>query len=232
MIVVVLAFTKMNNLSVARSDLPGQLAALRRPNTWIASALYVGTFGSFIGYSSAFPLLIKTQFPDIVVGHYAFLGALVGSLARPLGGWLADRYGGARITASAFVVMGMGALGVMAALRYGGFAEYLAAFCVLFVACGAGNGSVYRMIPAVFRATSATPAVAAREGGAALGIAAAVGAFGGFFVPRAFGSSLAHTGGVDAALIGFVGVYMLGLAITWICYLRRRTTLAASAAGI
>jgi MFS transporter, NNP family, nitrate/nitrite transporter len=81
----------------ARSTLKDQLIIVKRKHTWVMSWLYIGTFGSCIGYSAAFPLLLKTQFPAITRG-YAFLGPLVGSVARPLGGLLGDKVGGARVT--------------------------------------------------------------------------------------------------------------------------------------
>ena len=141
----------MDNLSVAQTDLGSSVVAAKRPHTWVMSVLYIGTFGSFIGYAAAFPLLIKGQFPDVDVTAYAFLGALVGSLSRPLGGRLADRVGGARVTAATFVVMGLGVLGVVSALSQQSFGLFFACFMLLFVASGVGNGSTYRMIPAIFR---------------------------------------------------------------------------------
>ena len=102
----------MNNLASARSNFNDQLAAVRHKHTWIMAWLYIGTFGSFIGYSAAFPLLLKTQFPE-VTANLAFLGPLVGSIARPLGGKLADRIGGARVTFWNFVVMALATLGVL-----------------------------------------------------------------------------------------------------------------------
>src|SRR6476660_8297857 len=100
------AWRFMDNLTVARTDFASSATAARRPHTWVMSFLYIGTFGSFIGYAAAFPLLIKGQFPEVDVTTFAFLGALVGSLSRPVGGRLADRVGGARITALSFVTMG------------------------------------------------------------------------------------------------------------------------------
>src|SRR5215510_12787822 len=87
----------MDNLTSARSTLKDQLVIIGRKHTWVMSWLYIGTFGSFIGYSAAFPLLLKTQFPAITA-NLAFLGPLVGSIARPLGGLLSDKIGGARVT--------------------------------------------------------------------------------------------------------------------------------------
>src|SRR2546421_5316465 len=88
------AFLFMDNLSSARSNFGDQLVIARRQQTWVMSFLYIGTFGSFVGYSAAFPLLLKTQFPA-VTASLAFLGPLVGSVSRPLGGLLSDKIGGA-----------------------------------------------------------------------------------------------------------------------------------------
>ena len=191
------------------------------------SFLYIGTFGSFIGFSAAFPLLIKTTFPEIAAVQIAFLGALVGSVARPLGGKLADRIGGAWVTVAAFVVMGVGILSAIAALNADNFTWFLISFLVLFVASGAGNGSTYRMIPAVFRQTTRgadgapEPARARREAAACIGIASAVGAYGGFLVPRGFAMSSAEFGSLVPALYIFCGFYVVCVLVTHFCYLRR-----------
>src|SRR5215469_15915261 len=123
----------MDNLAVARARLRDQAVVLRRRHTWLMSWLYIGTFGSFIGYSAAMPLLMKTAFPSVNSTEFAFLGPLVGSLARPLGGWLADRLGGAVVTFWTFVAMSTATLGVIATLGRGGFGPFLAMFLVLFV---------------------------------------------------------------------------------------------------
>ncbi|HEY8821388.1 MAG TPA: MFS transporter, partial [Dermatophilaceae bacterium] len=190
--------------------------------------LYVGTFGSFIGYSSALPLLMKTQFPAVHGVYFAFLGALVGSAFRPVGGWLADRIGGARITAAAFVAMTVGVGGVIYSVQHRAFGPFLGSFLVLFVLTGLGNGSTYRMIPAIYRTLAGADASAPeamvnarRQTAAALGVISAVGAYGGFFVPRALGASVSHTGSIEAALVGFVAFYAVCFAVTWWCYLRR-----------
>ena len=216
------AWRCMDNLVSAKSPMADQLRAAGRPQTWVMALLYVGTFGSFIGYGAAMPLLMKTQFPDVTGVYYAFLGALVGSAFRPLGGWLADRTGGARITAVVFVGMGLGVVGVIAAVRAGSFPLFLVGFLVLFALSGIGNGSTYRMIPAIFRSQTADGGVARRHGAAALGLISAIGAYGGFLVPRAFGVSVERTGGIEAALVGFIGFSVLCTAVTWWCYLRSR----------
>src|SRR5262249_34860254 len=137
----------------------------------------------------------------------AFLGPLVGSVVRPLGGLLADRIGGAKGTFWNFVVMGVATLGVMYYVDIKSFPGFLAMFLVLFVATGIGNGSTYRMIPSIFReeklraagvgleARAAAVQAAVLESAAALGFIGAVGACGGYLIPRGFGASIAATGG-------------------------------------
>jgi NNP family nitrate/nitrite transporter-like MFS transporter len=122
-IAAVCAYFFMNNLSSAYSKPREQLAVLKYKHTWVMSFLYIGTFGSFIGYSAAMPLLIKINFfnqpiptiPGIGINfaYYAFLGALVGSIARPFGGWMADQWGGAKVTFWTFVAMIVGTLTVI-----------------------------------------------------------------------------------------------------------------------
>jgi NNP family nitrate/nitrite transporter-like MFS transporter len=188
----------------------------------------IGTFGSFIGYAGAFPTLLKTQFPGVTVS-IAFLGALVGSLSRPVGGILADRWGGARVTIASFGVMAVAAGGAVAALRSVSFPLFLASFLVLFVATGAGNGATYRMIPAVFRfgAASSESVTRARKAAAGcLGIAGAVGALGGFLIPRGFALSSSIAGSLQPALWVFVGVYLIMGVTTWSVYQRRGAALS------
>ncbi len=222
LLAAVVAWRVMANLSVATSSFRTSILAAKRPHTWIISFLYIGTFGSFIGFSAAFPLLIKTTFPEITVAHIAFLGALVGSVARPFGGKLADMLGGAWVTVCAFVVMGLGILAAIVALNAGSFAGFMVSFLFLFVASGAANGSTYRMIPAVFRLTTpGDPGRARREAAACIGIASAIGAYGGFLVPRGFAMSTSNFGSLIPALYVFCGFYVVCLAVTYFCYLRK-----------
>jgi NNP family nitrate/nitrite transporter-like MFS transporter len=230
------AWFGMNDLSVARASFKEQSIIFRRKHTWIVSWLYTGTFGSFIGYSAGLALLAKSEFPEVDATPYAFLGPFVGAAVRPVGGWLADRLGGARVTLATFVVMTLAALGVVAFLPSGGhggsFAGFLATFVVLFAATGIGNGSVYRMIPAVFsqfhlRLAGATPDEqmwatrnAAKEAGAVVGFVSAVAAYGAFFVPKAFGTSLSLTGNPLAAFYGFAAWYLTCIALAWWYYAR------------
>jgi NNP family nitrate/nitrite transporter-like MFS transporter len=223
----------MNNLTSARSTFKDQLAIVTSKHTWIMSWLYIGTFGSFVGYSAAFPLLLKTQFPAVTVG-IAFLGPLVGSLARPLGGYLADKVGGARVTYWNFVAMGAATIAVMHYLEIKSFPGFLASFLCLFVTTGIGNGSTFRMIPSIFRteklrgakgAGEAARALALKAAGiesaAVLGFTSAIGACGGYLIPRGFGASIAATGGPTLALEIFLAFYASCVAITWWFYLRK-----------
>ncbi len=230
-VAVVGAFLFMNNLTDARSTFKDQLLIVKRKHTWVMSYLYIGTFGSFIGYSGAFPLLIKTQFPAITV-TVAFLGPLVGSLSRPLGGLLADKIGGARVTFWNFVAMGAATIGVMYFVETKSFPGFLTMFLILFVTTGIGNGSTYRMIPAIFREEKLRTAgpisekasvikLAGIEGAAALGFIGAIGACGGYLIPRGFGASIAATGGPYLALEVFLGFYATCVALTWWYYMRK-----------
>jgi NNP family nitrate/nitrite transporter-like MFS transporter len=200
--------------------------------------LYLGTFGSFIGFAAGFPLLIRSQFPDVNPLAYAWLGPLVGAVVRPFGGWLADRLGGARVTLWNFVVMAGAVCGVLYFLPSGpsggAFAGFFVSFLVLFLTTGIGNGSTFRMIPVIFQTLKlreADPrdpdalARATREGNteaaATLGFTAAIAAYGGFFIPKSYGSSISLTGGPEAALYVFIVFYLLCIAVTWWHYARR-----------
>jgi len=233
----------MNNLSSARSNFRDQVVVARRKHTWVMSWLYIGTFGSFIGYSAAFPLLLKTQFPQVTM-NLAFLGALIGSVARPLGGKLADRVGGARLTLCNFIVMGAATLGVIHFLHAHSFAGFLTMFLLLFVTTGVGNGSTFRMIPVIFRRENLRAVAGAgaeaerralesarRESAAVLGFASAIGACGGYLIPRSFGASIHATGGVGAALTGFLAFYVTCIGLTWWFYVKRSVTVVESANG-
>ena len=227
------AFVYMNNLTSARSNFSEQLVVAQRRHTWIMAWLYIGTFGSFVGFSAAFPLLLKTQFPE-VTSNLAFLGALVGSISRPIGGKLADRIGGAKVTFWNFVVMTLATFGLLYSLQVKDFALFLTAFLGLFITTGIGNGSTFRMIPVIFRtyherraqgrgeaALAEAMIVARRETAAVIGVVAGIGALGGYFIPRAFGASIKATGGATLAVSWFIAFYLTCVGTTWWCYLRR-----------
>ncbi|WP_435738092.1 MFS transporter [Cellulosimicrobium sp. PMB13] len=236
-----LAWRFMDNLSTAKADPRSFAAATKNRHTWIISFLYIGTFGSFIGYAGAFPMLLKGQFPEVTLS-IAFLGALVGSVTRPLGGIIADRVGGTRVTIASYGVMALGAFGAIQALQSHSFGLFFGSFLLLFVATGIGNGSTYRMIPAVFQASAvpgdaddaalvdvdAARARARKAAAGCIGIAGAIGAFGGFLIPRGFAASTSLAGSLVPALWTFIGVYAVMAVVAWAVYLRKGAALAAA----
>lgn len=232
----VLAWLFMDNLREAKADPRPTARSLRHGHTWLMSFLYVGTFGSFIGYSAAFPTLLTVVFerPDIAL-TWGFLGALVGSLARPYGGRLADRFGGAAITLVAFVLMaGAGVVAVLG-VQNENLPLFFGAFLALFLITGLGNGSTYRMIPSIFtrlRERAGDDSEQAvldfkRQGAGAVGIISAVGAFGGFAIPFVYKFSRElFEGSIVPALQLYVAVFAVMAVLTWAFYLRKRAGMA------
>jgi len=232
----------MDNLSTARNQPRAMRVATREAHTWILSFLYIGTFGSFIGFGFAFGQVLQNQFSTdfatpLAAAQLTWLGPLLGSLIRPLGGSLADRFGGAMITFVNFIAMAVGAGVVLVASKAESLPLFLLGFVLLFIFSGIGNGSTYKMIPAVFRsramdavAAGTEPAVADRHAlrtsGAVIGIAGAVGAFGGVLVNLAFRQSFLSTGSGDGAYLAFIAFYAVCVAVTWVVYLRPGNKLA------
>ncbi|RLV04284.1 MFS transporter [Streptomyces griseocarneus] len=228
----------MDNLGPQRGERgPGAMREVARDaHTWVMSLLYIGTFGSFIGFGFAFGQVLQVQFHEqfdtpLKAAYLTFLGPLVGSLSRPLGGLLADRWGGARVTLWNFAAMAAGALAVLIASLQHSLALFLTGFVALFVLSGLGNGSTYKMIPAIYavKARAAeeagTPAPEAQEtsrrhASALIGLAGAIGAFGGVLVNAAFRETFLSTDNGDAAYMAFLGWYALCAAVTWWTYLR------------
>ena len=232
------AWFGMNDIADARASFAAQAAIFRRKHNWLMCVLYLGTFGSFIGYAAGFPLLIKSQFPHVNPLAYAWLGPLVGAVVRPFGGWLADKLGGARVTLWNFIVMAIAVVGVTVFLPSAGneghFGGFFVCFLVLFLTTGIGNGSTFRMIPVIFlteamrgvdKNDAAAVAQANKEGNtlgaATLGFTAAMAAYGGFFIPKSYGSSIALTGAPHAALWCFAAFYLVCIAVTWWYYARK-----------
>ncbi|HUX26825.1 MAG TPA: MFS transporter, partial [Burkholderiales bacterium] len=232
------AWFGMHNIRGARATFREQAVIFRRKHAWMLGWLYGGTFGSFIGFAAAFPTLLATQFPDSGLLKYAFAGPLIGALIRPLGGWLADRLGGARVTFWNFVVMFVTSLAIAGFLPSGSDAgaavPFYMAFMLLFLTTGIGNGSVFRMVPTVFMTIhqlwakgqgEEAMAKAKRNGeieaSVALGFTAAIAAFGLFFVPVAVGISLQVSGSPHAAWYVFILFYLSCALGTWWWYRRK-----------
>jgi NNP family nitrate/nitrite transporter-like MFS transporter len=236
--IVISAFVSwygMNDIAATKASFAAQAVIFKRTHNWIMCWLYTGTFGSFIGYSAGFPLLAKILFPHIDALQFAFLGPLVGALSRSGTGWLADKYGGARVTFWVFIAMIAGVLGVLWFIgmkdQPGAFWGFFAAFLLLFFATGVGNASTFQMIPAIMAKemdrvmvgadAEARRLEAEKESAAITGFVSAIAAFGAFFIPKAYGTSIAMTGGVQASLWAFLGFYVSCLAITWVIYSRK-----------
>jgi len=232
----VAAWLGMNDIASARASFADQVVIFKRKHNWLMCWLYIGTFGSFIGFSAGFPLLMKGQFPDVDPTRYVFYGPLVGALARPVGGWLADKIGGAKVTQAVFVLMMLAVGGVLAFLPHAGqggsFQGFFAMFLCLFALTGLGNGSTFMQVPVIFltlhqrlagkgeAAQKQAQADATREAAAVLGFSGAIGAYGGFFIPKSYGTSIAMTGGVEAALYAFILFYASCVLINWWFYAR------------
>ncbi|MGW0772524.1 nitrate/nitrite transporter [Streptomyces sp. NPDC002835] len=221
----------MDNLAPVKNDTGAAIDAAKEGHTWIMAFLYIGTFGSFIGYSFAFGLVLQTQFgrTPLQAASLTFIGPLLGSLIRPLGGALADRFGGARITLWNFVGMAAATSVVIAASVQESLAVFLVGFISLFVLTGLGNGSTYKMIPGIFQnkalAKGLTGETAAAYGrrlsGASMGLIGAVGAVGGLAINLAFRQSFQTAGTGTAAFVSFLVFYAVCSAVTWAVYLRR-----------
>lgn len=231
------AWFGMNDILSARASFADQASIFGRAHTWIMCWLYTGTFGTFIGMSAGFPLLSRLVFPDIDALRWAFLGPLVGALSRAATGWVADRWGGARVTFWVFVVQIAAIAGMLWALGAGSFTGFFATVLLLFFASGVGNASTFQMVPAIMshviaRAEPDLPPaekrrVVDREAAAIIGFTSAIAAYGAFYIPRAYGSSIAATGGAEAALWGFLAFYVSCAALTWWVYSGPRGILRA-----
>jgi NNP family nitrate/nitrite transporter-like MFS transporter len=242
------AWFGMNDIASARASFSDQAVIFKRKHNWLMCWLYLGTFGSFIGYSAGFPLLIKSQFPEVNALAFAFLGPLVGAVVRPFGGWLSDKLGGAPVTFWNFILMALAVVGVLYFLpkgaggalalpwgpAQGDFNGFLVMFMLLFLTTGIGNGSTFRMIPVIFltermreaegrgaQAQEQAVKDANKEAAAVLGFTSAIGAYGGFFIPKSYGTSIAMTGGAEAALYVFIFFYLTCILMTWWYYSRK-----------
>ncbi|HEY3986439.1 NarK family nitrate/nitrite MFS transporter [Cedecea sp.] len=231
------AWFGMNDLSASKASLREQLPVLKRGHLWILGVLYLATFGSFIGFSAGFAMLSKTQFPQVNILHFAFFGPLFGALARSAGGAISDRWGGTRVSLYNFVLMAIFSALLFTTLptngQGGNFIAFFGVFLMLFLTAGLGSGSTFQMISVTFRkltmdrvkAEGGSEEHAAREAAtdtaAALGFISAIGAIGGFFIPKAFGTSLDLTGSPAGAMKVFLVFYIVCVVITWAVYGRK-----------
>ncbi|HEH4319706.1 TPA: MFS transporter, partial [Klebsiella pneumoniae] len=237
LLATVAAWFGMNDIAGSKASIRDQLPVLKRPHMWLLSLLYLATFGSFIGFSAGFAMLAKTQFPAVDILKLAFFGPFIGALARSFGGIISDRLGGVRVTLVNFVLMALFTGLLFLTLPGSGSGSFLAFYVVfmgLFLTAGLGSGSTFQMIAVIFRQLT-IDSVKQRGGSdeeaqheavtdtaAALGFISAIGAIGGFFIPKAFGTSLAMTGSPVGAMKVFFVFYVVCVLVTWLVYGRRK----------
>jgi NNP family nitrate/nitrite transporter-like MFS transporter len=247
----------MNNLEQHKIDLTAMGAILKQRDTWVISLLYIGTFGSFIGFAFAFGQVLQINFTaggqsaaqaSLHAAQIAFVGPLLGSLSRVYGGKLADRIGGGRVTMAVFagMILAAGLLVAVGTLDDGSagaataatMAGYVVGFIALFLLSGIGNGSVYKMIPSIFDARSRSLDVGEAErahwsramSGALIGFAGAIGALGGVGINLALRQSYLSSGSATSAFWMFLAFYVLASAVTWVMYVRRPASTDVSTA--
>ena len=224
LVATALAWARMDNLTEATNDKGALREVARHRHTAIISFLYIGTFGSFIGFGFAFGQVLAAAGAERPI-YYIWLGAFAGSLIRPVGGMLADRYRGSVVSFWNFLAMAVAAVVVALAADSGSIPLLAVSFSVLFMLTGLGNGSVYKMIPAIFHAESLrggerTARHDRRLASALVGIAGAVGALGGVLVQVAFRESFLTYGNATAAYVAFIAFYLVCAVVTWVVYLR------------
>ncbi|GGW20333.1 MFS transporter [Streptomyces capoamus] len=230
-VAAVMAAVFMDNLASVKNDTGAAKDAARDAHTWIMAVLYIGTFGSFIGYSFAFGQVLTNGFgrTPLQAAYLTFIGPLLGSLVRPLGGRLADRYGGARITLWNYVGMAAATAVLVVAGMRKSLPLFVCVFVVLFMLSGLGNGSTFKMIPGIFQAKAlakglegeAAVAYGRRLSGASMGLIGAVGALGGVGINLAFRQSFLSYGSGTGAFLAFLAYYGVCFVVTWAVYLRR-----------
>ncbi|MCW3783162.1 nitrate/nitrite transporter [Defluviimonas salinarum] len=233
-VATIAAWFGMNDIADAKASFRDQAIIFTRFHNWIMCILYTGTFGSFIGYSAGFPLLTKLMFPEVNALQYVFLGPLVGALSRAATGWVSDKFGGGRVTFWTFLGMIVAVFGVITFLPTdgtgGSFAGFFACFMALFMLTGIGNASTFQMIPAIMGReiprlmpnldAAASRKQAERESAAIIAFTSAIAAYGAFFIPKAYGTSIAMTGAPFMALWGFLIFYAVCVVLTWVYYTR------------
>ncbi|MDR2990373.1 MAG: NarK family nitrate/nitrite MFS transporter [Burkholderiaceae bacterium] len=226
------AWFGMNDIAKAKASFSDQAVIFKRKHNWLMCWLYMGTFGSFIGYAAGFPLLTKNLFPSVNAMQYVFLGPLIGALSRSFTGWLSDKVGGARVSLWVFIMMIVCVLGVIYFISIkdhpGAFAGFFTCFMLLFFATGVGNASTFQMIPNIMRQEmirlmpGADPETRQREiereSAAITGFTSAIAAYGFFLIPAAYGTPWI---GPRNALWIFLAFYVVCVIITWAVYTRK-----------
>ena len=239
-IAVFVTLTSMRLLTpqATKENLVHQFAIFRNKHNWIMTYLYVMTFGSFIGYANAFPKLMDDVFGVIrvnadgtalaeaianpnapVTSNYIWIGAGVGALIRPFGGWLSDKWGGARVTHWDTIIMIGATIGAGYFVSLASqsptpeeyFTPFLLLFILLFATTGIGNGSTFRMIPIIFSKEQAGPV---------LGWTSAIAAYGAYLIPKIFATQIKN-GTPEVALYGFAVYYATCLGVNWWFYARK-----------
>ena len=242
----------MDNLGNQRSNLGAMAEALRYKHSWVMSFLYIGTFGSFIGFSFAFGQVLQINFlaggdtaaqASLHAAQIAFVGPLLGSISRPFGGKLADRIGGGKVTLYTFIAMIFAAAilvvtgvlddGMKGAATGAQMTGYVVGFILLFILSGLGNGSTYKMIPSIFEAKAQGRDDWSRDekaawsrsmSGALIGFAGAVGALGGVFINVVLRASyVGEAKSATNAFWVFMGFYVICAIVTWAVFLRIST---------
>jgi len=234
-VATIAAWLNMNDIASAKASFKDQAVIFSRKHNWVMCWLYTGTFGSFIGYSAGFPLLSQTQFPEVDALKFAFLGPLVGALSRAATGWVSDKFGGGRVTFWVFVVMVIAVAGILYFLgikdQPGAYWGFFAMFMLLFFCTGVGNASTFQMIPVIMReemprlmpqaSSTEWSQQVSKEAAAIIGFTSAIAAYGAFFIPKAYGTSITLTGTPQAALWAFLIFYVTCILTTWFFYTRR-----------
>ena len=232
-----MAWFGMNDIDSAKASFKDQAVIFKRKHNWLMCWLYIGTFGSFIGFSAGFALLTKQVFPDVDPTKYAFLGPLVGALMRVVGGKLSDKFAASKVTEVSFIVMMLAVVGVIFTLptetNAGSFTGFFVCFMLLFAFTGIGNASTFAQAPRIFGvlhrrhaqaqglSETQADANATKESAAVVGFMGAIGAYGGFFIPKSFGTSIDMTGSAQAALVCFIIFYASCVLINWWYYARK-----------
>ena len=229
-IIVAVLLMKYATPGEMKANLNKQFSILGDKHNWIMTVIYTMTFGSFIGFSAAFPKLCQDIFvytdasnPEFINPNapnfmlWVFIGPMLGALVRPIGGIIADKVNsGAKVTMWSTIFQIIAALAVAYFIIQARSAEspeeywwpFFACFMVLFITTGIGNGSTFRSIPYIFSKEKAGPV---------LGWTAAIAAYGAFIIPKVFGEQI-QNGTAEYALYGFAVYYLICLVLNWWYY--------------